>query len=292
MSVNTKAKVLKPSIQIPKLVLVFARLLQFISHKLVVIFASKLFVTPINFKTPKREIAMDESSQKRFLFIPEINKNIHILSYGFSDKKVLLAHGWSGRRTQLFMIANKLLEKGFMVVSFDAPAHGKSSGRTTNMIEYIKTITAINKEFGPFESAIGHSFGGMAIVNTNANKEMFKTIVTIGAGDKIEDIISNFIRDLGLKRIISKKLIQNLQKKWQINISNFALHKMVKKNKTPTLVVHDEKDNDVDVSCAYNIKENLINGSILISNGLGHTRILRDQNIINKTINFIESNSK
>jgi len=292
MSVNTKAKVLKPSIQIPKLVLVFARLLQFISHKLVVIFASKLFVTPINFKTPKREIAMDESSQKRFLFIPEINKNIHILSYGFSDKKVLLAHGWSGRRTQLFMIANKLLEKGFMVVSFDAPAHGKSSGRTTNMIEYIKTITAINKEFGPFESAIGHSFGGMAIVNTNANKEMFKTIVTIGAGDKIEDIISNFIRDLGLKRIISKKLIQNLQKKWQINISNFALHKIVKKNKTPTLVVHDEKDNDVDVSCAYNIRENLINGSILISNGLGHTRILRDQNIINKTINFIESNSK
>ncbi len=292
MSVNTKAKVLKPSIQIPKLVLVFARLLQFISHKLVVIFASKLFVTPINFKTPKREIAMDESSQKRFLFIPEINKNIHILSYGFSDKKVLLAHGWSGRRTQLFMIANKLLEKGFMVVSFDAPAHGKSSGRTTNMIEYIKTITAINKEFGPFESAIGHSFGGMAIVNTNANKEMFKTIVTIGAGDKIEDIISNFIRDLGLKRIISKKLIQYLQKKWQINISNFALHKIVKKNKTPTLVVHDEKDNDVDVSCAYNIRENLINGSILISNGLGHTRILRDQNIINKTINFIESNSK
>ena len=235
---------------------------------------------------------MDESSQKRFLFIPENNKNIHILSYGFSDKKVLLAHGWSGRRTQLFMIANKLLEKGFMVVSFDAPAHGKSSGRTTNMIEYIKTITAINKEFGPFESAIGHSFGGMAIVNTNANKEMFKTIVTIGAGDKIEDIISNFIRDLGLKRIISKKLIQYLQKKWQINISNFALHKIVKKNKTPTLVVHDEKDNDVDVSCAYNIKENLINGSILISNGLGHTRILRDQNIINKTINFIESNSK
>ena len=292
MSVNTKAKVLKPSIQIPKLVLVFARLLQFISHKLVVIFASKLFITPINFKTPKREIAMNESSQKRFLFIPEINKNIHILSYGFSDKKVLLAHGWSGRRTQLFMIANKLLEKGFMVVSFDAPAHGKSSGRTTNMIEYIKTITAINKEFGPFESAIGHSFGGMAIVNTNANKEMFKTIVTIGAGDKIEDIISNFIRDLGLKRIISKKLIQYLQKKWQINISNFALHKIVKKNKTPTLVVHDEKDNDVDVSCAYNIKENLINGSILISNGLGHTRILRDQNIINKTINFIESNSK
>ena len=54
---------------------------------------------------------MDESSQKSRLFIPEIKKEIQVLSYGYSDKKVLLAHGWSGRSTQLFMIANRLLKK-------------------------------------------------------------------------------------------------------------------------------------------------------------------------------------
>ncbi|WP_296637367.1 hypothetical protein [Polaribacter sp.] len=29
--------------------------------------------------------------------------------------------------TQLFMIANYLLEQGYMVISFDGPAHGASS---------------------------------------------------------------------------------------------------------------------------------------------------------------------
>jgi pimeloyl-ACP methyl ester carboxylesterase len=268
------------------------KILQFLSHKLVVVFVAKLFITPLKFKTPKREIAMDESSQKNTLTIPEINKEIHVLSYGYSDKKVLLAHGWAGRRTQLFMIANKLLEKGFMVIAFDAPAHGKSTGKTTNMVEYITTIKAINDEFGPFEAAIGHSFGGMAIVNTNANTNIFKTLVTVGAADKVEDILLNFTRNLGLKKSISKKLQNYLESKWKIKIANFAVHKVAKKIKTPTLVVHDIIDGDVAVSCAQNIRQNLKNGSLLISNGLGHTKILRDKKTTQKIVDFIIKNSK
>ena len=137
MTLQSHTKTLAPSLQIPKPVLVVAKLVQFVSHKLAVLFSARLFTTPIRFKTPKRELAMEESSQKSRLFIPEITKEIQVLSYGYSDKKVLLAHGWSGRSTQLFMIANRLLEKGYMVISFDGPAHGKSSGTRTNMVEYI-----------------------------------------------------------------------------------------------------------------------------------------------------------
>ena len=76
--------------------------------------------------------------KKNVLQIPEIKKEIEILSYGYSKKKVLLVHGWSGRSTQLFAFADKLLENGFMVISFDGPAHGKSTGRTTMMPEFLK----------------------------------------------------------------------------------------------------------------------------------------------------------
>jgi pimeloyl-ACP methyl ester carboxylesterase len=116
------------------------------------------------------------------LHVSSIKKDIHILSYGYSDKKVLLAHGWAGRRTQLFMIANLLLEKGFMVIAFDAPSHGKSTGKTTNLVEYIASIKAIIEELGPFEAAVGHSFGAMAIMNTQANTKNFKSIITVGSG--------------------------------------------------------------------------------------------------------------
>jgi alpha-beta hydrolase superfamily lysophospholipase len=80
-------------------------------------------------------------------------------------KKVLLVHGWSGRGTQLFKIADELLKQGYSTISFDAPAHGKSPGKTTIMVDFITTILEIEKQFGPFDAAIGHSLGGMSVLN-------------------------------------------------------------------------------------------------------------------------------
>ena len=59
-------------------------------------------------------------------------------------------HGWAGRSTQLFAFADRLLEKGFMVVSFDGPAHGKSSGKRTMMPDFLETIRKVDQTYGPF----------------------------------------------------------------------------------------------------------------------------------------------
>lgn len=281
-------KILPASLSIPKPVKISIKIVAFFSTKLALYIASKLFTTPISFKTPKREKGMEESSQKKHLYVPEIEKDISILSYGFSDKKVLLAHGWAGRSTQLFMIANKLLEKGFMVISFDAPAHGKSTGKTTNLIEYIETIKAINKDFGPFEAAVGHSFGSMALVNTQAEEKIFKKIVTVGSGDKVSDILINFSKNLGLHAKFGYQLINYFEKKWNFRINDFATNTGAKNVKVPVLLVHDAIDGDVHVSCAINIRQNLDMGKLLITNGLGHTKILRDKNVTNRIVEFIK----
>ena len=287
MQFSSNNQILPPSLNVPKPIKFIIKILYFFSDKLTLFIASKLFTTPIHFKTPKREFQMEESSQKKTLKAPSIHKEIHILSYGYSDKKVLLAHGWAGRSTQLFMIANKLLEKGFMVISFDGPAHGKSTGKTTNLIEYIETIKAINKEFGPFEAAVGHSFGCMALINTQAENKLFKKIVTVGSGDKVSDILINFSKNLGLDKKFGQKLINYVNKKWKIKVDDFATHQAAKNVKIPVLVVHDVIDGDVNVSCAINIRHNLENGELFITNGLGHTKILRDKNTTNKIVDFI-----
>lgn len=283
--------ILPPSLKIPTFIKFFIKIIYFFSDKLTLLIATKLFTTPIKFITPRRELAMEESSQKKTLIVPSINKEIHILSYGFSDKKVLLAHGWAGRSTQLFMIANKLLEKGFMVISFDGPSHGKSTGKTTNLLEYIETIKAINIEYGPFEAAIGHSFGSMAIMNTQASTNILKKIVTVGSGDKVSDILINFSKNLGLNAAFGNKLIDFIEKKWKLKIDDFATSNVAKKVKIPVLVIHDTIDGDVSVSCALNIRQNLKNGKLFITNGLGHTKILRDKNVTNRIVDFIKENT-
>ena len=280
-------KPLIPSLVIPKLVRYFAKFLEVISTRLASMFGIRLFVTPVNFPLPKREQYMLKSAQKKRLLINDINKEIEILSYGYSKKKILLVHGWSGRSTQLFAFADKLLENGFMVISFDGPAHGKSTGRTTMMPEFLKTIEKINTTFGPFEAAIGHSFGATSLYNAAATFLDIKTFIAIGSGDRISEIISNFAKNLYLKEKSAKKIQSGLEKKWVIHLDDFSSSNVAKKIKIPVLVVHDKTDGDVPVSCAYKIRQNLEKGSLFITNGLGHTKILRNNEVVHKSIKFI-----
>ncbi|MEQ6122801.1 alpha/beta hydrolase [Pseudotenacibaculum sp. MALMAid0570] len=282
---------MNPSLTIPKLVSVTARFIEFFSSTIISKIAVRLFLTPINFKMPEREKYMLKSAQKKRLQIPTIKKEVDILSYGYSKKKVLLVHGWAGRSTQLFAFADRLLEKGYMVISFDGPAHGKSTGKTTSMLEFLEVIKVIVKTYGPFEAAIGHSLGGMSLYNATSDFLEIKTFVSIGSGDKITDIIKNFANNLTLHPWSAKKIQKNLEKKWSRKADDYASHHLAKKITIPVLIVHDTKDGDVPVSCAYNIRQNLKNGSLLISHGLGHTKILRDKEIVHKSVEFIIKNT-
>ena len=283
-------KPLIPSLFIPNFVRYFAKFLEVFSTRLASMFGIRLFVTPVNFPLPKREQYMLKSAQKKRLLINDINKEIEILSYGYSKKKILLVHGWSGRSTQLFAFADKLLENGYMVISFDGPAHGKSNGRTTMMPEFLKTIEKINTTFGPFEAAIGHSFGATSLYNAASNFLTIKALIAIGSGDKISDIISNFAKNLYLKEKSARKIQSGLENKWMIHIDDFASSTVAKNIKIPVLVIHDKNDGDVPVSCAYRIRQNLEKGSLLITNGLGHTKILRNKEVVNKSVEFIIQN--
>jgi len=287
----TSNKKLIPSLAIPKPVALFIKTIEVFSPYLATRLAARLFVTPINFATPEREKYMLKSAQKKRLFIPDINKEIDLLSYGYSKKKVLLIHGWAGRSTQLFAFADKLLEKGYMVISFDGPAHGKSTGKTTSLTDFLSAVQKIDEVHGPFESAIGHSFGGMSLYNATSRFLKLKSFVTIGSGDKVSDIIKEFSSNLKLRENSAMKIQKRLEKTWNAKFDDYASHYVSQRVDIPVLTVHDTQDGDVPVRYAYNIRQNLKNGSLLITQGLGHTKILRNKEIVTKSVEFIIKNS-
>ena len=274
--------------KIPSSIIFTGKVLQFFSSTLASNFAIKLFRTPVRFKTPEREKMMAESAQKEMLFIPAIKKEVMLYRYGYSKRKVLLVHAWSGRGTQLYSIADKLLENGYMTFSFDAPAHGNSMGKTTMMSEFIATSMYLEEKFGPFEIAIGHSLGGMSILNCVKQGLSIKKAIIIGSGDIISNIIKDFVHKLELKTKIVSIIKNRFLKKHGESIDNLSASIAAKDVKIETLVIHDTEDYDIPVSCAYNIRQNLQRGEILITNGLGHRRILKDKNVNNRIIEFIK----
>ena len=271
---------------IPKIILLISTFLSSISTRAVTLFAAKLFTTPIKHKVPKRELAMDSTSKQQLIPIPAINKSIIVYEYGNSTKKVLLVHGWSGRGTQLFKIADALLKEGYTTISFDAPAHGKSPGNSTIMIEFIASIFELERQFGPFEIAIGHSLGGMAVLNAAKSGLQVQKIAVIGSGDIVQDILDNFISRLQLKPIISQKLRNYFETKYGEAMDNYSAYKAASALEIPILVIHDKNDLEVPVEAGMHIYQHVKNGDLMLTEGLGHRKILGDARVIQKVIEF------
>lgn len=275
-------------LKIPKIIILSSKFIAFLSTKWVTIYASKLFTTPIKHKIPKREIEMDKKSIQQMIVVPAINRKVNVYEYGKSTKKVLLVHGWSGRGTQLCRIAEEMIKLGYSTVSFDAPAHGKSPGNSTIMVDFIASVIEIDKLFGPFEFAIGHSLGGMTVMNAIKEGLKVKKAVIIGSGDIVQDITDDFISKLELKPEISKLLCDRFEKKYGGVMDDYSAYKAAEKTLIPTLVIHDENDPEVPVKAGINIHKHLKNGELMLTKKLGHRKILADHQVIEKITNFIQ----
>ncbi|WP_333876140.1 alpha/beta fold hydrolase [Flavobacterium sp.] len=283
-----KAQKSTQSLQIPKPILVTTSILKRISPQLTTRFAARLFTTPIKHKTPKREWHMENNSLTTSLLIPKLNKKIRVYCYGESKKRVLLVHGWSGRGTQLVKIADMLVNMGYQTVSFDAPAHGKSEGKTTIMTEFIASILELEKQFGPFEFAVGHSLGGMSILNAIRQNLQVKKAVIIGSGDVILDILEDFVKKLKLPVNYAGLLKAHFEKKFGEPMENYAAHLAAKEVKIPVLIIHDKNDHEVDIKAAYNIHKYLENSKLIITEQLGHRKILGNEKVIDSIKEYLE----
>jgi pimeloyl-ACP methyl ester carboxylesterase len=277
----------RQSLKIPKIILIAGKFLSFISTKLAVSFAAKLFTTPIKHKIPKRELEMDRNSRQETVTIPSINKSVVVYHFGESPKKILLVHGWSGRGTQLVKFAEKLVELGYSTISFDAPAHGKSMGSTTLLPEFIEAVMELEKKFGPFEAAIGHSLGGMALLNAVKKGLKINRLTIIGSADIVKDIMDDFVNKLKLHPKFGDLLRQHFESKSTRTMNSFSSSVVASEIAIPVLVVHDENDDEVAPQCAVSIHENLKNSELFLTKNLGHRKILGNDKVIEKTLQFI-----
>ena len=191
------------------------------------------------------------------------------------------------KRNTAFKIADGLLSKGFSTISFDAPAHGKSGSKTTLMPEFIASILEIEKQFGPIEFAIGHSLGGMSILNAIKQGLKVKKTVIIGSGDLIQDILNDFVLKMELKPEIASMIKAHFEMKNKIAMESYSASFAAQSVEIPVLVIHDDNDDEIAVNAAHNIHRNLKNGQIFITEKLGHRKILGDKKVIEKILSFI-----
>ncbi|MCH8555024.1 MAG: alpha/beta hydrolase [Schleiferiaceae bacterium] len=276
----------KPSLKVPFQIKVTVATLQAFSPSLASNFLTKLFFTPVKYTTPERETPFKYQCA---LHRETINgKRITVYHKGQSGPNILFTHGWSGRGTQFYRIAEALVKKGYRITLFTAPAHGSSDDKTTDLLEFVQAIEFVNQKFGPFLVGVGHSLGGVATVNAFSNGASFKGIVTIGTPATVQSVIDDFCDLTGANGKTKAMMIKRLEKKYQRHLEVHAPFEIMKTRDVPGLIIHDEDDRDSPIASAHLLKSVWPSATTFITKGLGHRKILGDDAVIAQICDFVD----
>ena len=276
-----------PVLRIPTWIRFGVWLSQQMSTSLATQVALYLFFRPQRFKRPVREQEMHDHSLQTSCYVLEIDKVIQVFRFAGKGAKVLLLHGWSGRGTQLFAFANELRKSNAEIVTFDMPGHGQSKGNKTNIVELVACIKEVYAKYGPFDHAIAHSMGSMALLRALRDGIPMKSAAIIGSGDKIRNVFYRFSEQLQFSDKVTEHMIQTVEKQFGMNLENYSSSMSLEHLKMPLLIVHDKDDKETPFTYSKDLHKIANNSELLWTSGLGHHRILRDSKTVQHIVQFI-----
>ena len=251
--------------------------------------AWKLFFTPFRFNPPKPEEDIAREANQFRLSVS--NMDIQGYEWGTGEKSILVLHGWSGRATQFRKFINPLNKIGYKVVGIDGPAHGKSSGNRTHIMEFADVLKAVKLKYPEIDTIISHSFGGAASMMGIREGLKIKRLINIGSPTDGDYIISDFLRRINGSSKSGERFKQKVVEMFNKPFSNYSIKESIKHVKgLELLMIHDKDDKEVPFQHAVEVHETSPDTKLILTKGLGHMRILKDSQVIEHCLSFISIN--
>lgn len=253
----------------------------------------KLFVRPFRFPYPKQEQEW-LGKARRFSF-EVMGKQVQGYRWG-KGRPAVLMHGWSGRATQLYLFIQPLIDRGFEVIALDATGHGKSSGKTSNLIEFTRGLEQLIETLDEAPVFIGHSLGGAAgYLGMSEKRFSIHRMVSIATPTIGADIITEFLYRIKGRPSTGKYLDQYVLNRFGNDFnyySSMAAAERMPNNTVPTLIVHGDKDRESPLAHSQVLHEALPASTLAVIPDVGHTRILKDINVVERIVDFVASDAQ
>ncbi len=206
-----------------------------------------------------------------------------------SEKKLLIIHGFESSSANFGGYIIPLVQKGYEVIAFDAPAHGRSEGTQINLPLFLKTIQRVQDLYGPLNAVLAHSFGALAathFVELIPDNDRMK-LVLIAPATETTTAIDSFFKLLRLKESLRKPFDELIGEKTGFPSSYFSIRRAVENISAPILWIHDENDLITPLSDALRVKEDHhSNIQFVFTKGLGHRLIYRDPAVMQQVFHF------
>jgi pimeloyl-ACP methyl ester carboxylesterase len=264
-----------------------------VSEDLGASFAERLFTSPRRHARPERERAVLASARELSIDVTlraprwqGAQRALAAWRWGVGPT-VLLVHGWEGRGSQLGALVEPLVAAGMSVVAFDAPGHGDSPDNRLYLTDLADCIADVAAAIGPLHAIVAHSFGaaGVLLAHTRAGTRAPRNIM-IAPNVLIEDAVRRFARFVGLDDSDRAGLEQRLTDHTGIAPSALRIDQLAGSRDDALLVVHDRGDREVSFEHGDRLAATWPGAQLHATEGLGHRRILRDNEVIALTVEF------
>lgn len=203
---------------------------------------------------------------------------------------VLLVHGWSGHAAQYAEIMRQLARAGFRAVAFDAPAHGRSGGDRTNMVDFSGSILAMARAHGPFIAAIAHSFGAPSTILAVERGLQVNRLVVIAPPTSLTQFGRLVAHQMGMRPEIGARMQKRIERRIGKNWDELEAELMIKglgPRLPPLFIVHDKRDREVPWANGATVAAAAPEAKFVTTSGLGHTKILKDDAVIAQIVAFV-----
>lgn len=247
--------------------------------------AERLFLTPPRrSRRPAAEIALLATAHARPMRVG--GRRIETWRWG-TGPGVLLVHGWGGRGAQLGAFVGPLVQRGFSVLTFDAPGHGASDSGLVTIPEIVTAVHDAAASQPRLAGIIAHSVGAVA-----ATRALFEGLdaaaaVYVGAPAHLADSTARFAETFGFSRAVREQMRQHIETRVGRPWSAFDVTTMAPMLHTPLLVIHDRGDAEVPWQHGMATVRAWPGAEILMTDALGHRRILHSPDVVATAVAFV-----
>lgn len=249
--------------------------------------AFKIFCTP--FRKP-RPVAPPIFLQSLEFDIMVQGTRIHGYKWNESGKrKALIVHGFESRAYNFDRYVVPLIKLGYAVYAMDAKAHGKSEGKTITAPETAAMIKVLEDKVGKFDGFICHSFGGIAVaLHQEQYNHPTAKLAFLAPATETATALQKFCDFFRLNDKIRNEMDNIIFRAAGVRSTHYSIKRIMSLIKNPVLWIHDKDDDITPLSDV----DPLIDSSpahieFMITEGLGHRKIYKDNNVKKKVIDFL-----
>ena len=253
--------------------------------------AERLFLTPPRPRYAGAS-AMDLIDARSRLFEHK-GRSIATWQWGSNDAPaVLLAHGWGGNAAQMRPFVWPLISAGYRVIAYDQPAHGVSGGRLTGLPDFADVFTELAWHHGGVKAVIGHSLGGAAASLAHARGLPLESVVLVAPPADLVGYSRRFARWYWIPEAIRRSMQTAIEERYGVRWEDLEPARLAPRLGARALVIHDRDDRMVPWTQGARVANAWPNARLLSTDGLGHGRILADEDVGRAAVDFISGRSQ